>query len=282
MHSIDRNGMQTRMNREDVEQLVRRAAAAFNERRPDEARRLCEAGLIQQPNEPTLNHLLAAVLFAAGATADARQRIDASLSARPGHAAALLLAARIARAEQDFAAALGYLDDAIRRGATPALLIEKARLLDQTADHEQRRSGWQAVLDSDPRNHEAMAKLGRAHWEAGDAAEAERLLRKSVEGNAPASTWFDLGLARQDLGDLSGATAAYRHALGMKPDFAEAAVNLGVVQQEAGDLDGALESYGLAYRLRPTTFGTIAMALTSGHHGRLWLDEDSLRRSLGG
>jgi hypothetical protein len=68
----------------------------------------------------------------------------------------------------------------------------------------------------------------------------------------------------------------------MKPDFAEAAVNLGVVQQEAGDLDGALESYGLAYRLRPTTFGTIAMALTSGRHGRLWLDEDSLRRSLGG
>jgi cytochrome c-type biogenesis protein CcmH/NrfG len=108
------------------------------------------------------------------------------------------------------------------------------------------------------------------------------LLRKSVEGNAPASTWFDLGLARQDLGDLSGATAAYRHALGMKPDFAEAAVNLGVVQQEAGDMDGALESYGVAYRLRPATFGTIAMALTSGPHGRLWLDEDSLRRSLGG
>ena len=37
-----------------------------------------------------------------------------------------------------------------------------------------------------------------------------------------------------------------------------------------------------AYRLRPSSFGNIAMALTSASHGRLWLDEASLRRSLGG
>ena len=35
-------------------------------------------------------------------------------------------------------------------------------------------------------------------------------------------------------------------------------------------------------RLRPTMFGSIAMALTSAPHGRLWLDEAALRRSLGG
>ena len=76
--------------------------------------------------------------------------------------------------------------------------------------------------------------------------------------------------------------AAYRKALEKKPDHAEAALNLGTVLQETGDLDGAMRAYAAAYRLRPDMFGTIAMALTSAPHGRLWLDEAALRRSLGG
>jgi hypothetical protein len=41
-----------------------------------------------------------------------------------------------------------------------------------------------------------------------------------------------------------------------------------------------MRAYAEAYRLRPQTFGTIAMALTSAPHGRLWLDEAALRSSL--
>jgi tetratricopeptide (TPR) repeat protein len=108
------------------------------------------------------------------------------------------------------------------------------------------------------------------------------LLERAVGGDAPPSVWFDLGLARQDLRDYAGAAAAYRRALETKPDYAEAALNLGIVLQESGDLDSAMRAYREAYRLRPQMFGTIAMALTSAPHGRLWLDEASLRRSLGG
>jgi tetratricopeptide (TPR) repeat protein len=106
------------------------------------------------------------------------------------------------------------------------------------------------------------------------------LLERAAGGEAPAQVWFDLGLVRQDLRDHRGAAAAYRRALDIKPDHAEAALNLGVALQEAGDLDGAMRAYADAYRLRPQTFGTIAMALTSAPHGRLWLDEAALRRSL--
>ena len=62
----------------------------------------------------------------------------------------------------------------------------------------------------------------------------------------------------------------------------EGALNLGTVLQEAGDLESAMHAYREAYRLRPQAFGTIAMALTSAPHGRLWLDEAALRRALGG
>jgi len=134
-----------------------------------------------------------------------------------------------------------------------------------------------------PRNAEAAARLGRLAWEDGDHTLAASLLeRAGGGGDAPASAWFDLGLVRQDLRDYDKAATAYRKALEKKPDHAEAALNLGTVLQEKGDLDGAMRAYSDAYRLRPTMFGSIAMALTSAPHGRLWLDEAALRRSLGG
>jgi cytochrome c-type biogenesis protein CcmH/NrfG len=54
------------------------------------------------------------------------------------------------------------------------------------------------------------------------------------------------------------------------------------VLQENGDLDAAMRAYAQAYRLRPESFGKIAMALTSASHGKLWLDEAELRRTLEG
>jgi cytochrome c-type biogenesis protein CcmH/NrfG len=83
------------------------------------------------------------------------------------------------------------------------------------------------------------------------------------------------------LRDYGSAAEAYRKAIEIKPDHAEAALNLGVVLQESGDFDGAMHAYRDAYRLRPESFGVIAMALTSAPRGRLWLDEAALRRSLG-
>jgi predicted Zn-dependent protease len=61
-----------------AEDLVRRATAAFNAGRRDEAKQLCEQGLARAPNEPMLSHLLAAVLFSASENSAARRHIEAS------------------------------------------------------------------------------------------------------------------------------------------------------------------------------------------------------------
>lgn len=127
-----------------------------------------------------------------------------------------------------------------------------------------------------------MARLGRLAWEDGETTLAASLLERAAQGEAPASVWFDLGLLRQDLRDYAAAAAAYQQAIAIKSDYAEATFNLGVVLQESGDLDGAMRAYAQAYRLRPDSFGRIAMALTSASRGCLWLDEASLRRALGG
>ena len=129
---------------------------------------------------------------------------------------------------------------------------------------------------------EAAARLGRLAWEDADYAAAAILLERATANEAPAPVWFDLGLVGQDLRDYHGAATAYRKAIELKPDYAEAALNLGIVLQELGDLKSAMRAYAQAYRLRPQMFGSIAMALTSAPHGRLWLDEAELRRSLSG
>ncbi|MER9176934.1 tetratricopeptide repeat protein [Mesorhizobium sp. M0119] len=126
------------------------------------------------------------------------------------------------------------------------------------------------------------ARLGRLAWQRGAPAEAEGFLERAVAGGGHPAAWFDLGLVRQDMRKFGSAAQAYRRVLKMSPDAPEAAVNLGVVLQEVGDLDGAMAAYSIAYSLRPSTFGVIAMALTSASSGRLWLDEEALRRSLAG
>jgi tetratricopeptide (TPR) repeat protein len=268
--------------KETPEEIVRRATAAFNAGRRDEACQLCEQGLTRTPGDPMLSHLLAAVLLSEGEMQAARGHIETSLSKRPDNAAARLLAARIARAAGDFDGALSHLDRAIAIAPQRETFLEKARTLDQAGLGPQARQAWRAILDIIPEHIEAAARLGRLTWEDGDHVAAVSLLERAAQGEAPAFVWFDLGLARQDLRDHDGAAAAYRKAIEIKPDHAEAALNLGVVLQETGDLDGAMRAYAQAYRLRPESFGKIAMALTSASHGRLWLDEAALRRALGG
>jgi tetratricopeptide (TPR) repeat protein len=270
------------MIKNNAEDIARRATAAFNAGQPDEALKLCEQGLARAPADAMLHHLLAAVLFSKGAIEPARSHIETSLAKRPDNAAAHLLAARIARTTQDFAGALMHLDRVIALAPQREAFVEKARTLDQAGLGPAARAAWRAILDVIPLHSEAMARLGRLAWEDGDRAAALSLLERAVASDVPASVWFDLGLVRQDLRDADGAASAYRKAIELKSDHAEAALNLGTVLQESGDLDGAMRAYAEAYRLRPQTFGTIAMALTSAPHGRLWLDEADLRRSLSG
>jgi tetratricopeptide (TPR) repeat protein len=268
--------------KDSAEDLVRRAAAAFNAGRADEARKLCEQGLARSPREPMLSHLLAAMLFAQRDVATARFHIENSIHARPDNAAARLLAGRIARTAGDFPAALTHFDRAIVLSPQREAFVEQARTLDQAGFSAPAREAWAAILKVIPQHQEAASRLGRLAFEAGDLTVAAACLERATAGDAPASVWFDLGVVRQDLRDHAAAEAAYRKVLDINPDHAEAALNLGIVLQEKGDPDRAMEAYATAYRLRPDMFGAIAMALTSAPHGRLWLDEAELRRALSG
>jgi hypothetical protein len=64
------------------------------------------------------------------------------------------------------------------------------------ADPARQRDELARGAESDPHHREGMARLGRLASEGGNATETVRLLTAAVVGDAPASAWFELGLAR--------------------------------------------------------------------------------------
>ncbi|MBB4570792.1 tetratricopeptide repeat protein [Rhizobium leucaenae] len=260
--------------------IIADAVAAFNQSNRDVAKQLCEAGLDQFPSDPSLSHLLAAILFAEEDFSGAREKIESSLAAQPRNVPALILAGKIYRAEHKLEAALRQLEKATGIDGRLEIFVEKARILDQMGNKSAARDAWSVVLDAKPTSLEAINRLSSLARERGALVEAEQLLERAVALDDHPGIWFELALVRHDLQKLDGAAQAYRRVLEINADAPEAAVNLGVVLQEAGRMDEAMAAFSTAYALDESTFGVIAMALTSAPCGRLWLDETVLRQSL--
>ncbi|PWC82483.1 hypothetical protein TSH100_23565 [Azospirillum sp. TSH100] len=263
-----------------TEDLVRQIVAEFNAGRLEQAVSLCETGLRRSRNDPVLNHLFAAVLFAKGDAARADIHIQASLAARADNAPAHLLAGRIARSSGAFDRAMRHLGRAAAVSPSLEILIEQARTLDAAGDRSRAAEAWRVVNHTNPALPEAAARLGRLLFEDGLLRDAATALEAVPATARTASLWFDLALVKQDLRDLSGAAEAYRKVLDLQPDNAQAAVNLGIVLQDMHDIDGAVAAYRTAYGAQPETFGVIAMSLTSAPQGQLWLDREALKRML--
>jgi tetratricopeptide (TPR) repeat protein len=263
-----------------TEDQVRQIVADFNAGRLEQAISLCEAGLRRSRNDPVLNHLFAAVLFAKGDAARAGIHIQASLAAKAENAPGHMLAGRIARSCGEFDRAIFHLGRAAALSPNLETLLEQARTFDAAGDRSRAVDAWRAVNRANPAMPEAAARLGRMLFEDGLLRDAAAVLEAVPPDGRTASLWFDLGLVKQDLHDPAGAADAYRKVLDRQPGNAQAAVNLGIVLQDMRDIDGAVAAYRTAYRAQPETFGVIAMSLTSAPQGQLWLDRQALRSML--
>jgi tetratricopeptide (TPR) repeat protein len=134
-----------------------------------------------------------------------------------------------------------------------------------------------------PGNTDIALQLALCLHKLGELAAARAELERILASNAGnANLWFAYGLICQDSRDTTAAITAYRRALQVSPELAEAHVNLGICLQQTGDIAAAKISFGRAVRLRSDTFGRIAQALPAAPRGELWLDSERLRQSLAG
>lgn len=116
-------------------------------------------------------------------------------------------------------------------------------LEDSNTDAAQRT--YELCLKANPNHLEARINLGRLLHLAGRLAEAERVYR--VGANADPFIAFNLAVVLEDLEREPDAILAYREALALDPQFADAHFNLARLYERAKDPKASLRHL-LAYR----------------------------------
>lgn len=104
---------------------------------------------------------------------------------------------------------------------------------------------YQSCLEADPGHAEARINLGRLLHAAGRLQEAERIYRAAQHGEPLLA--FNLGVLLEDLQRDAEAITAYREALALDPQFADAHFNVARLYERQGDGKASLRHL-LAYR----------------------------------
>lgn len=108
------------------------------------------------------------------------------------------------------------------------------------------------ILESAPRQPQALHLLSIVFFQSGHRSEAVELLRRSVHSDPHfAVAWNDLGNLLVQLGAFAEADSCYRRAIAEEPKMAEAHNNLGNLLQMTGSLEEAVACYREAVDLRP-------------------------------
>jgi tetratricopeptide (TPR) repeat protein len=107
------------------------------------------------------------------------------------------------------------------------------------------RSAYEAALRADHEHIEARINLGRLLHAEGRLEEAEQIYRRAHV--AEPLLLFNLAVLLEDLGREPAAIAAYREALALNPEFADAHFNLARLYDRARDPQSSLRHL-LAYR----------------------------------
>lgn len=113
--------------------------------------------------------------------------------------------------------------------------------------------------------------LADVYGRAGRNADALRLLKAAVVTNDNSlNIWFNIGVLSYKTGDKAGAEAAYRKALGIKPDDTDTLNNLGLLLLEQNKVDEAITVFEkMTGAARGSVEGRISMAAALFRAGRL-------------
>ncbi len=111
---------------------------------------------------------------------------------------------------------------------------------------------YRTILQSQPRQADALHLLGLAIYQRGRPKEACKYLRQALRLQpAAAELHYNLGSVLQALGQHDEARACFRQALRHQPNYPEAHNNLAVLLQQHGQRAEAIEHWREALRLKP-------------------------------
>jgi tetratricopeptide (TPR) repeat protein len=193
--------------------LYRQAIAAMEAKDYAAARQHAAAAVAEYPGHLLAHYLLGQAAAAESKWADAAasfakvaELYPRSFAAHREHGMALERLGRADDAARAWETALAILpDDEEVRGRLAFLLLDQKqpdRALPHLVYLTEHRTAIPAVWSA----------LGRAQYERGDLASAERALSRAAELEDSGRNWFNLGVVRLRLGDRAGALKAFERA----------------------------------------------------------------------
>lgn len=133
----------------------------------------------------------------------------------------------------------------------------KALLLDAVQRHkagdlDAARRGYEAVLQQQPDQPDALHLLGLLLDQGGEHERAIALIGRAVALVPGQAEWQgNLATALLAAGRLDEAEAGYRHAIALDPRYVEGHYNLANLLRRRGDAAGAIAAFEMALTLRP-------------------------------
>lgn len=143
------------------------------------------------------------------------------------------------------------------------------------------QTGYRKVLEINSAHADAMHLLGVVELQEGRSAEAERFVLAALRHRRDAVFLTDLGSVLTIQGKKTQAEVAFREALGLNPDFAEAHNRLGILLAQTQRFSEAQASFRRVAQLRPDSgeaYSNLGQALSET--GRLLEAEAAFRRAL--
>ncbi len=253
----------------DLPQLLDQVAICLETGQLPEAERLCLEATEAAPVEPVARHALGVVYVRQQKLTDALDCFDHVLTLKPDYVPALSNRGNVLKLLGRVRKSLVSFDRAVSLQPTYVpVLCNRASLLFELRQFKDAVSDYEAVLRIQPNHTGAMVGRGNAlrqlaqlealggnHENSGLLVEkASDAYRQAIRLRPDsAEAHYSLGMALHQLDRLDEAIESYRHAIRLQPELAEAHSDLGVAQIEVGQAEHAIGNLNRAIALDPAT-----------------------------
>jgi tetratricopeptide (TPR) repeat protein len=263
------------------DEAVRRAMAAIQSGRPDQAEGVARALLTGHSRHPAALHVLGLALLAQRRPREAIAPLEEAARDRTDPAIETHLAIALRQVGRS-ADAESWLERATsRRPAFGPAFRELGLLLYSLRRLAEAESVLRRGQEIAPALPEWSVVLGGIFLERGDRAQAKVAFAQAL-ANAPGhpSALFGLGSALMDEGEFAPAAERFRQALARDPSYTQARLNLGLCLLELARWDEAVACLRAAVKAAPSCYGKALRTLVTSGHSRFWLRPSAAARFL--
>ena len=219
---------------------LREAAELLLDGAPAQARELASEAERRDPSAVETQLLMARICDAERMDRCVSAALERAAQVAPGDARPDLLRADLREKDGDVAGAAESVGRAYRKApADPLIALRYVRLLSTTKRSDEALTVLGKLEGRLPRAR-LLVEQGRVHAREGRYAEAAGLFRKAVDEDPRLGIgFFELGLARYQLGNLEAAEEALRQADRLEPSDPKALAALCAMQLQDGSIEGA-------------------------------------------